>query len=680
MKKLISILLTIALLSISALSLVGCPADETQDESSVEELTPKELFEEGLNNAFGVSDGANAQGGELISSIIDAEKDFVSQSKIDILKYKMDEFDLAEYGTVSITATNSVDFESQLQEMSTVINFLGEEASMKYLYGNDGTYYVDMFGINEKPLFLESFNFGEEEPDPLESIIEKYGDIDKFSDEMKKHITNAINKAFSGHADDGTYTSETKTVTLEGKEYKDANVITFKISGGNVAQIANELVDEILANEDLRSLLGDDFDEKTFLDGYDGLKEVRIINVISDKKTVGLDIEIESIDDPESDEDDDPGFIPLAVSPAESVSESSSEEEPDTIVETVRSVFDGENYYITIGTMKKGAYDLSRGYYTIKNVRNAETNEYEFIVKENTNTATKELLSFKGTKTDKKTEGVLLYLDEPSINTVKVSFEGDAKSGKIMLSEFKTSLPDPEFTYDFNANIQLVYTIEESKIHVGGKLHIADEEFEAEANLDEVIEFKEVTLEKITDYIAYEEFDITQMEEKLSEKYPKLSEFFDSMAGGETADLIPYYIEGKEDELTLLLPEGFVEQEQDYFSAYYENEEQEMLVFVSEFPFEDSNVESLEEFMIILVEENSDKLVSPINYTDGVPYVVIEQDGTHILAAALMGESSFWLIQFNCPEDLFSDYQERFISWAVATDNMLHIIDTDFDF
>lgn len=84
--------------------------------------------------------------------------------------------------------------------------------------------------------------------------------------------------------------------------------------------------------------------------------------------------------------------------------------------------------------------------------------------------------------------------------------------------------------------------------------------------------------------------------------------------------------------------------------------------------------------MIILVEENSDKLVSPINYTDGVPYVVIEQDGTHILAAALMGESSFWLIQFNCPEDLFSDYQEHFISWAVATDNMLHLIDTDFDF
>lgn len=688
MKKLISILLTFALLSISALALVGCPAEEeVQNELSVNEPTPKELFMEGLSNAFGSSDSEAEQSDIFTSLLFNSGKDYVSQSKIDILKYKTGEFDLTEYGTLSITASNSVDFESQLLEMSTVINFLGEEAPIKYLYSKDGTYFVDMFGINEKPLFLENYDFGEEGTNPLDSIIDKYGDISKLSEALGAHFAEATEKVLSAHSEDGVYTSETKTVTLEGKEYKDASVITFTISGGKVAQIANELVDELLAHEDIDAILGEDFDKNVYLDGFDGLKEIRIRNTVSEKKTVGLDIEFESTEDPDE-EDNGPELTPLSAKPlngtAESESDASKAEDDNliTVIETINCVFDGENYYISFGTMKNGAYDLIEGYYTVKSVRNAETNEYEFIIKENTNTATTELLSFKGTKTDKKTEGVFTFVDEPSINTMKVSFEGDEKSGKIMLSEFKTSSSNSDVTYDFDANIQLVYTIEESKVNLGGKLYITvnEKEIEMEANVDEVIEFKDVTLEKITDYMAYEDFDITQANEKLSEKYPKISGFFNSMAGGESEELFPYYIEGEEDELTLLLPEGFVEQEQDYFSAYYENEERKVLVFVSEYPFEGSNVESLEEFMVILVEENSDKLVSPVTFADGVPYVVIEQDGTHILASALMGESSFWLIQFNCPEDYFSDYQALFIAWAVATDNMLHPIDTDFDF
>ncbi len=685
MKKLISILLTIALLSISALALVGCPAEEeVQNESSVNEPTPKELFMEGLSNAFGSSDSEAEQSDIFTSLFFNTGKDYVSQSKIDILKYKTREFNLTEYGTLSITASNSVDFESQLQEMSTVINFLGEEAPIKYLYSKDGTYFVDMFGTNEKPLFLENYDFGEEGTNPLDSIIDKYGDISKLSEALGAHFAEATDKVLSAHAEDGVYTSETKTVTLEGKEYKDASVITFTISGGKVAQIANELVDELLAHEDIDAILGEDFDKNVYLDGFDDLKEIRIRNTVSEKKTVGLDIEFESTEDPDE-EDTGPELTPLSAKPlngtAESESDASKAEDDNliTIIETINCVFDGENYYIYFGTMKNGAYDLIEGYYTVKSVHNAETNEYEFIIKENTNTATTELLSFKGTKTDKKTEGVFTFVDEPSINTMKVSFEGDEKSGKIMLSEFKTSRSNSDVTYDFDANIQLVYTIEESKINLGGKLYITldEKEIEMEANVDEVIEFKDVTLEKITDYMAYEDFDITQANEKLSEKYPKISGFFNSMAGGEGEKLFPYTVEGEHDFFNLLLPEGFVEQDFDQFDAVLLHEERSILVFVNEFGYDETDAETRDELLLEVILGNEDDLIYDIVEIDNVSYIVMERTGSHFVVAAYERMNSLWLVMYNCPEDDFSDNETLFLNWAVAND--ITYVD-DFDF
>ncbi len=687
MKKAISILLTLALLAVSALALVGCPAEEeTPSESSVKELTAKEIFIEGLSNAFGSASDMSDESGALSSLLLSTKKDFVAQIDINITKLEMESLSLSDLSELKIQMTESFDVDSQRQESAAVIDFLGESLPMKTVTNGNTVYLVDMLGINEKPIRMSNYLEDEtDSPNAANDILEKYGDISKFSEAMREHFAEATEKVLSAHAEDGVYTSETKPVTLEGKEYKDATVITFTISGGKVAQIANELVDELLAHEDIDALLGEDFDKNVYLDNFGDLKEIRIKNIISEKKTVGLDFEFESTEDPDEEDDDESILTPLSAKPLNESAESDtgSEKADDdnliTVINTINCVFDGENYYINLGTMKNGAYDLLQGCYTIKSVRNAETNEYEFVVKENTNVATTELISFRGTKTDTKTEGTFTIKSEYQMESAKISFEGDAKSGKLSISEWKSTMFDPDFTYDYNFNIQLVYTIEDNKLNIGGKFYNEDEAFTLEATFDTVVEFKDVTIEEITDYIEEEDFITRDIDALLSEKYPKIAGFLESMSGGEGDALLPYFVDGEYDSLTLLLPDGFVEQEFDQFDAVLLNEELEVLVFASEFGFDETEAETLDEFINSVLEEQEGLLYEVI-VVDGVTYVIMEQDGTHFVTTAYEGTSSFWLVMYNCPEYNFSDYQEKFIAWAAASIVLFDTNDTDIDF
>ena len=267
MKKRFFAALTALILAVSALTFTACS-----------EPTPKELFSESLINAF------NSEEKSFISNMLTTEqKDTKSTLKLEIDKLASQGNDLTSFGKIALEGTVLADFESKLQQTDLSFSFMNENPTVSAVTDlNTGkTFYTDLLGVNKKPIILED---GQQNPS---------GDVDlsdvSIDPEAITQIIDSLTAVIEKNITETAYTAEEKTVTVDGKTFEGATVVTLNITNEMAKTIGKEFTDALLANEAIKSMMGDDF---KFEEG-DVPKSVKFTNTVVDEKSIALDVAIE---------------------------------------------------------------------------------------------------------------------------------------------------------------------------------------------------------------------------------------------------------------------------------------------------------------------------------------------------------------------------------------------------
>lgn len=133
------------------------------------------------------------------------------------------------------------------------------------------------------------------------------------------------------------------------------------------------------------------------------------------------------------------------------------------------------------------------------------------------------------------------------------------------------------------------------------------------------------------------------------------------------------------DGMSITLTEDFVENEYYGFNAYYDTEEAQVYVMKESFSLLKENNQptniSTKEYAKIMMETQN--LNADIVEEEGLTYFYYEKDvlgyaeeyvKNSYYAVAFKTDDAFWLFQFACEKNLFSEYEEKFIKWAKSVD------------
>ncbi|MBR5285391.1 MAG: hypothetical protein IKU30_00690, partial [Clostridia bacterium] len=266
MKKRVLAALTAFVLILSAFAFTSC-----------KEPTPKELFTDSLTNALAAEEDS------LLSKLLSGDvSDQIATFSFNVDKFKVQNQDLASMGKLSLSATASNDVDSGLSKLDMSFDVFGEKPTLGAVVDANGQkiYYTDLFGLNEKPILLEAgaLALGQ-------NVANASVSLDK---EAVSDVVKAISEVLNKNITEEMFVSETKAVTVDGKEFDGATVITLDLSDEKVKTIAKELVDALLANEAIKSIAGDELK----YDESDLPKSIKLTNTVVDEKSVAFSIEI----------------------------------------------------------------------------------------------------------------------------------------------------------------------------------------------------------------------------------------------------------------------------------------------------------------------------------------------------------------------------------------------------
>jgi hypothetical protein len=260
----------------SVVSEVTEASSEVSSEESTEGITPQGQFIESLINAN--TDRKDS----LIFKLFGSEekpKDVAGEFslKVDTLKMEGDDI-LASGGEIAFTGKTQFDADTQLTNIDFTINALKEKLSASILCdsANQDIFFTDFLGALKKPL---SYNNG-----LLVSDFKTSTDID-----LLKLFYDAAIDSINKSANEFTFDSEIKNVTVDGNSYTDANVITLSMEKETVNAIVRDITDTLRANEDFVASTGDDFK----IDKENVPESIKIISTAVNKKSIAIDVIIE---------------------------------------------------------------------------------------------------------------------------------------------------------------------------------------------------------------------------------------------------------------------------------------------------------------------------------------------------------------------------------------------------
>lgn len=482
------------------------PADNSDgsnaESSEVKELTPKELFAVSLENVF--------TGGSESSGAIAEEfngKDYVTTVDMEVTELLANGMDITETGEIKMNYVISSDLDKKILSETGTISLFGETLPVGIVMDSDGTYYItDLFALNDKPIRM-AMDYTLEDGTDISGAIDTAANYEAIYEHIIKSVEKVVDESF----DESVYSIETKDVTVEGTEVKGAQIVTLTLNGEKITDIANSLIDELLKNEDIKALLGEGFDTESEITNEisDGLKSIVITNTVSDETTVALDVVVNYIEtDYETEEEKECTFA-------------------------VKSALVESGFSLTAGFLDGDEFIADEGYITAKATKG--NGKYEFVISVTDDIETQTVLSVKaeGTETDSKFDGtVTAVLPEENEFSFKLVAEYGETTGKVAIRDIvltqsgeKTELP---------VSLSVVYTAEENKITYGGTVSIeAEGEMSMTLTMNCVTEFKDVTLESVTDYVDMEDIDGDALLAELATKYPTFYSLINSMGGME---------------------------------------------------------------------------------------------------------------------------------------------------
>lgn len=518
MKKLTVLLLALLMVftvaALSACKEKGGESSKTADESSKTEQTasPKQLFIDSLRELSAESTKLPTAGKTDFSGM---QVSFKANGSV---KNGISAIDLGA------DLNGAFDMKNESFSLDGKLNLLGD--TLDVYIGTDGeNTYFDLPGILEKAIRLSSETDPDDEGATDATVSAGMSTLpldilNNFPTAQFKAVADLAKESFEKHLKDEYFTESNKDITVNGKEYKNARVLTLSADNDKCVSLLTALRDEVLLSEEMYNAM------KALADLTGKFEPGTYEEFVADTKestdesfknlSAGLDAEI---------------VIENGKAAAGSIdAHISFKTEEDAVNITVDAEFDTESHNAVISldngadnTMKLTANDTSFEFYIdmagkrigeIKCTRNAD-NVWEGE------------LSLTPNSTDGDTAA--------SAVAVKFAFKADENSFGFNISEISVTNEGVTITLP----VQLTVSFEVSEAGITGdisfKLDLTEAGMPLSADLSAEfsVEFKdEVNVSLPESFVKSDEVDPAELLDKLTKKCPNIVAMIKSLLGG----------------------------------------------------------------------------------------------------------------------------------------------------
>ena len=458
-----------------------------------ETVSLKEIFESSLVNALTLDE--NSEIFTLLSELegyeIPEQKDVYGVMNTEITKLQAGGLDLSSLGTVTLDGNIYYDAESGRTSGDMLLNALGEKPKLEFTLDDSGAYITNLLGVNDKPLFIDTNSAAQEALDEQE--LAKIESAIKAYPEIYNHIKTTVQAVLDSDVDETCFTLASADALADGLNAQE-KMILLTLTGEKAKSVSDKLITELMKNEHIKALLGDEFDKNELLSNADNIKELTLLNTINGDTTTALSLGIIA-DNGEISENYRINVIGINAFP---VLELGVLGEDGKFAEAVKLTYSGSedrnHHSVTIDVTEDGVSRNAVTAYIHK-----QTAGYLFDIK--------------------------LSQDSKSHIGLKLVLENNESGGRITISDVKSTDAEGKteklpISFEVNYKLENEVLTAESVINAtleNGVNIIAESSF--------VGQYQDVTLEAVTDFMPYEEFDLSSKELELALTYPKLYTF-----------------------------------------------------------------------------------------------------------------------------------------------------------
>lgn len=492
MKKRIFALLAATVMLFAAIMLPSCKQkQEGQASSDVSSApTAKEIFENALKSKFIIDENS-----VLITKLKELSgleiKDVSGVMNAKVTKLTFGEFDLSGVGSITLDGNVAYDADSKRTNGNFVLDVMGEKPAVAFTADESGAYITDYFGLNEKPLYIDPEKqldkLDREKPTRIVNALKAYAEI-------YSHVKASAEAVIDADIEESAFVSSEKEVQLGTSFYTNANEITLTLQGEKARAISAKLIDEFLKSEDIKALLGSDFDKNELLANVENVKELRMINTVYNGETVAFDIGLDA------------------------------ENEEGSESYLLKSILIAGNYMSALGTTdENGDYDRAVEF---AYEGEAEAGKHGITAEVTKDGSTFNALTAHLTEQNGKyNSDITVSTDGATFTNIKLAFEGDAKSGSIAVSEVSSTNAEG-VTEKIPVIFNIEYKTENETLTVNSLVNVKiNENISIDTESVFTGEQKDTTVEAVNDYIPVEEYDFDASKLQFAFKYPKINAF-----------------------------------------------------------------------------------------------------------------------------------------------------------
>lgn len=493
MKNRIFALLLAMIMVFSAFALASCNTtqnddDESEGEESSAPLTTKELFAASVINTVS---GGNFETLRGMNKIGDQK----STIKFDINELEFQGVDILDGEKANISLDVASDMDSKRAEIGLEASIFGEKPSVNMIVDTEAVYVTEMLGLVSKPIKMTYEDLGID-LDEMMAEAENVGEQMEKISELGETIADSISKAIEANFPDDKFVEETKTVTIDGKEFSNATVISLDITSDMIKGVFDSVLTDLLANETFTSIMEEEIDKEEVLEAFDEMGTISFVNTIVDKKSVGLD-------------------IVFAVENKQFA---------------IKCAFVGDNIKVHIAPSdENGELKTEEGALKFEYIVDGTDETLELYFDENGNKEV--LLSAEGTYKNGKHDGTF-SINADETFAFDYEFEGDMLDGKVAISNFKVTSQGDTMTIPFE--IAVDYEIGKNKTSLAFTAKGEFDGLKIDASISCVSEMTDVSIEVPSNSQGIGDIDEDEMAgwpEKIQKKFPNIFSFIEENMG-----------------------------------------------------------------------------------------------------------------------------------------------------
>lgn len=603
---------------------------ETSETDALSSDEAKELFSKTVTSILPEGSlGENGTVAELLSSLsaTSADKDNVTTLEGSFTKLNYNGIELANEQPLDINLKSSSDFDSESLKISAEATVLGETLSFETVKNGYDVYVTDLFGINSLPISADELNI---------SIIRD--DNGTATLKLLELLLKSAPEVISANITEESFSSERKTVSIDGEEYADADVITLSFPDGTVRRIAYEMIDEIEKDQQLAQEIGLSEREQSIIEQAENYHEIRVINTVVGGERKRLVLEAAKV----VKDDNDTEFIVTSM----------------IILDVYENGFKLRSGVLGANREISKNHEITTIEYSLDNGNEKCTlTKYEYY--ENT-----KLFELNGKADGNKRSGQLTYKDGLGYTTFDYLIELNDDSGKVKFTNFVEKGSDKPSKHRFG--IVLDYTVNESELNANIALDInikkESDDILAVGTFDVNVKYKDVIIPSQTK--KTEEFDERYFATTFSLKYPNAYGLIQRLLGFGDNDY---------SQISIDLPANFrvyprYDEKYNYVNYVSEN------AWIYVFRYDKEDFTDFDAYMLKHFAENArdnvtgNKASVPVTEIDGIYHFPVTYENAVYDFYFFKGDDEFWEIQFVCMSDNYGEFKRKFEKWAKTVD------------